>query len=221
MVFFEQVRKTYRSRLKPALDEINLHIPPGQFVYLSGPSGVGKTTFLRLLFGAEMPSSGRVRVLGADMGSISARSLTRLRRKIGIIFQDFKLVRGLTVYENTALALSVAGVNGNNMAKQVFKTLAQVGLAARAHTQVDTLSGGEQQRVAIARALVGRPKLLLADEPTGNLDPENAREIMRLVVQAHTMGTTVIVATHDPHLIRLVRGPKVIRLYQGRLEQAS
>ena len=221
MVFFEQVKKTYHGRTKPALDEINLHIQPGQFVYLSGPSGAGKTTFLRLLFGAELPSSGLVKVLGADMGRIPARAMPRLRRKIGVIFQDFKLVRGLTVYENTALALSVAGINGKTMANQVSKTLAQVGLAARAHTLVETLSGGEQQRVAIARALVPRPKLLLADEPTGNLDPENAREIMRLVVQAHTRGTTVIVATHDPQLIKLVRGPKVIRLYQGRLEEGS
>jgi cell division transport system ATP-binding protein len=220
MVLLQGVTKRYPHRARPALEDINLHVPPGQFLYLSGPSGAGKTTFLRLLFAAALPSQGRVRVGGADLGRLSARQVPRLRRKIGVIFQDFKLVPGLTVFENVALALRVSGVAGAELRRRVDEALANVGLAGVARARARTLSGGEQQRAAIARALVTRPPLVVADEPSGNLDPDNALEVMRLLVAAHARGATVIVATHDPGLLGLVPRARVARLAAGRLEAA-
>jgi cell division transport system ATP-binding protein len=218
MVRLEGVTKRYPHRLRPALEDVSLHVPPGQFLYLSGPSGAGKTTFLRLLFAAALPTSGRVRVGGSDLGGLSSRQVPLLRRRIGVIFQDFKLVPGLTVFENVAVALRVAGVGGRELSARVEEALATVGLAGLARARARTLSGGEQQRAAIARALVTRPPLILADEPSGNLDPDNALEVMRLLVAAHARGSTVIVATHDPGLLGLVPRARVARLAAGRLE---
>jgi cell division transport system ATP-binding protein len=220
MVRLEGVTKRYPHRDRPALEDVSLHVPPGQFLYLSGPSGAGKTTFLRLLFAAALPTSGRVRVGGSDLGSLSSRQVPLLRRRIGVIFQDFKLVPGLTVFENVAVALRVAGVGGRELSARVEQALATVGLSGVARARARTLSGGEQQRAAIARALVTRPPLILADEPSGNLDPENALEVMRLLVAAHARGSTVIVATHDPGLLGLVPRARVARLAAGRLEAA-
>ncbi len=221
MILLSRVAKRYPGRQAPALERVDLHVPPGQFVYLTGPSGAGKTTLLRLLFAAEAPSSGTVKVGGADLGRLRQSQIPVLRRKVGVIFQDFKLIQGRSVFENVALALRVAGINGRQLPSRVEEMLRRVGLWEQARTLAGDLSGGEQQRVAVARALVGRPPLLLADEPTGNLDPESAREVMRLILEAHGRGATVLVATHDPALLGLVQGARVVRLKAGRLEDGA
>lgn len=221
MILLSRVAKRYPGRQAPALERVDLHVPPGQFVYLTGPSGAGKTTLLRLLFAAEAPSSGTVKVGGADLGRLKQSQIPVLRRKVGVIFQDFKLIQGRSVFENVALALRVAGINGRQLPSRVEEMLRRVGLWEQAQTLAGDLSGGEQQRVAVARALVGRPPLLLADEPTGNLDPESAREVMRLILEAHGRGATVLVATHDPALLGLVQGARVVRLRAGRLEESA
>lgn len=221
MILLSRVTKRYPGRPAPALERVDLHVPPGQFVYLTGPSGAGKTTLLRLLFAAEAPSSGVVKVGGADLGRLRQSQIPVLRRKIGVIFQDFKLIQGRSVFENVALALWVAGINGRQLPGRVEEVLRRVGLWEQAQTPAGDLSGGEQQRVAVARALVGRPPLLLADEPTGNLDPDSAREVMRLILEAHRRGATVMVATHDPALLGLVQGARVVRLRAGRLEESA
>lgn len=220
MVFLQGVSKHYPERSRPALEKISLHVPPGQFLFLTGPSGAGKTTFLRLLFGATFPSAGLVKVGGADLGRLKPRQVPLLRRKLGVIFQDFKLMPRLSVFENVALALRVAGIKGADLIGRVDEALSQVGLQQVAGARTDTLSGGEQQRAAIARALVHEPALVLADEPSGNLDPKNALDVLKLLVAAHARGATVILATHDPTLLDLVRGARVVRLAAGRLEEA-
>jgi cell division transport system ATP-binding protein len=220
MVLLQGVSKHYPQRRSPALNNISLHVAPGQFLFLTGPSGAGKTTFLRLLFGAAFPSSGLVKVGGADLGRLKPRQIPRLRRKLGVIFQDFKLMPRWSVFENVALALRVAGVKGGDLSAKVEQALAQVGLEQVASARADSLSGGEQQRAAIARALVHEPALVLADEPSGNLDPGNALEVLKLLVAAHGRGATVILATHDPKLLGMVRGARVVRLEAGRLEEA-
>ncbi|MBI4800284.1 MAG: cell division ATP-binding protein FtsE [Desulfarculus sp.] len=221
MVRLTRVSKFYPGRPSAALLDVSLHLPPGQFVYLTGPSGAGKTTLLRLLFAAESPSRGEVRVGGADLGRLSSRQVPLLRRKVGVIFQDFKLIERQSVFDNVALTLRVAGQVGNGLAQRVGEVLEQVDLMDKAQVAAGTLSGGEQQRVAVARALVGRPPLLLADEPTGNLDPQAAMEVMRLVVAAHAAGATVVVATHDPKLLTMVKGARVIHLEAGRLRETT
>ena len=221
MILLSRVAKRYPGRQAPALDRVDLHVPPGQFVYLTGPSGAGKTTLLRLLFAAEPPSSGLVKVGGADLGRLKPSQVPSLRRKVGVIFQDFKLIASRDVFENVALTLRVAGVNGRELPRRVDEMLRRVGLGEQARVLAGDLSGGEQQRVAVARALVGRPPLLLADEPTGNLDPDSAREVMRLILEAHRRGATVLVATHDPALLGLVQGARVVRLRAGRLEEIA
>lgn len=217
MVHLSQVSKIYPGRKNPALDNVSLHIKPGEFIFLSGPSGAGKTTLLRLLFGAEYPSSGQVLLAKTDLGRLSKGDLPMLRRRIGVIFQDFRLLPQRTSFENVALALEVAGFKGKDLAKRVRAVLSLVGLLEQARSPVKLLSGGEKQRVAIARALVGGPRIIMADEPTGNLDPQNALNIMRLLVKAHAGGATVLVATHDPALLRLVKGARVLHLEQGKV----
>ncbi|MFH1033733.1 MAG: cell division ATP-binding protein FtsE [Pseudomonadota bacterium] len=221
MVLLTRVCKLYPHRPAAALEDISLHVPPGQFVYLTGPSGAGKTTLLRLLFAAEAPSSGQVRVGGADLSRLTPRQVPLLRRKVGVIFQDFKLIERRSVFENVALTLRVAGLKGNGLAERVRQVLSQVDLWDKAQAPAGTISGGEQQRVAVARALVASPPLLLADEPTGNLDPLAATEVMRLLVAAQAAGSTVMVATHDPKLLTLVGGARVVRLEAGRLTEES
>lgn len=221
MVRLHNVSKVYPGRDFAALNGVSFSIPKGRFACLTGPSGAGKTTLLRLLFGAELPSGGRVLVGGVDLGRLSVRKLPRLRRKVGVVFQDFKLLGDVSVFENVALALRVRGQKGRVLSRQVGQVLEQVGLAQKASLPSDALSGGEQQRVAIARALVAKPPLILADEPTGNLDPENAKEVMRLLSAAFQAGSTVIVATHDPALLRYAPNPSLIRLAAGRVESVS
>jgi cell division transport system ATP-binding protein len=221
MVRLKKVSKIYPGRKQAVFREIDLHIAPGQFVYLTGPSGAGKTTLLRLLFGADYPTRGEVWVGRSLVTGLSPSKVPVLRRKIGVIFQDFKLVKGLSVFENVALALRVAGRNGSGLVNRVCDALHQVGLSGLEGVRAETLSGGEQQRVAVARALVSQPPLLLADEPTGNLDPYNAKLVFNLLTMAHSQGSTVVVATHDPSLLDLVQKSRVVHLSGGHLEEVA
>jgi cell division transport system ATP-binding protein len=184
-----------------ALKDINLTIDEGEFVFVTGPSGAGKTTLLRLVFGAEKPTAGNILVGGVNLNRISRPKLDLLRRNMGFVFQDFKLLSNKTVFQNVALALEVTGESKKNTQKKTHQTLKQVGLANKEKSLPLQLSGGEQQRVAIARAIVRGPLILLADEPTGNLDPNLTAEIMDLLTRIHKKGTTVIIATHSREIL--------------------
>jgi cell division transport system ATP-binding protein len=203
-----------------ALHDITLEIGKGEFVFLTGPSGAGKTSLLRLLFAAERPSDGQILILGRNVGRARESAIPPLRRRIGVIFQDFKLLPRRTVEENVRLALDVVGTPARAARARTFGMLKQVGLQHRRHHHPLSLSGGEQQRVAIARALVNEPELLLADEPTGNLDPDMALEILELISSAAARGTTVLVATHDQTILRRYRR-RTLRLEGGRLVEDS
>ena len=199
-----------------ALHDLSLEIERGEFVFLTGSSGAGKTTLLKSLFAAERPSEGQVLVLGRNVGRLTERGVAALRRRIGVVFQDFKLLPRRTIEENVRLALDVVGTPRREAQAKVFQRLKQVGLQHRRYHDPLSLSGGEQQRVALARALANDPEILLADEPTGNLDPELTIEIMDLIVGASLRGTTVIVATHDWSLIERY-AKRTVRLENGRL----
>jgi cell division transport system ATP-binding protein len=215
MVELYHAYKTY-GRDGAALVDVSLRIEKGAFVYVTGPSGAGKTTFLRLLFGAESVTRGQVLVGGQNVARLEPSAIPYLRRNIGVVFQDFKLLPERTVAENVAFALEVLGEPQSEISRKVFLALKAVGLAHKQSSLPAKLSGGEQQRVAIARALVNDPALLLADEPTGNLDPELANGVMELLHEINLRGTTVVVATHDPALME--RFPhRVIRLDAGRV----
>ena len=185
----------------PALDKIDLSVEQGEFLVVSGPSGAGKTTLLRLIWMGDKPDSGVVKVAGFSSDSTRRNQLPALRRKIGIVFQDFRLLHERTVFENVALPLLVSGAGDRVIRKRVIALLARMGLSHRRNSYPHQLSGGEQQRVAIARAMVGHPVLLLADEPTGNLDPEVSRQVIELLLEINRGGTTVIMATHDPRQV--------------------
>jgi cell division transport system ATP-binding protein len=199
-----------------ALRDVSLEIGRGEFVFVTGPSGAGKTTLLRLLFAAERPSEGQIVVLGRNIARLSARSIPQLRRRIGVVFQDFKLLPRRTVEENVALALDVVGTPRRQARAKVFAVLKQLGLQHRRYHHPLSLSGGEQQRVAVARALVNEPEILLADEPTGNLDPELTIDIMDLIASAATRGTTVLVATHELGIVGRY-GKRTLRIEAGRV----
>jgi cell division transport system ATP-binding protein len=193
-----------------ALTDVNLSVDRGEFVFLTGPSGAGKTTLLRLLLRQELPTSGQVLVNGRNVGALPASKVPDLRRLIGVVFQDFKLIRRKTALENVAYVLNVAGLTPKEQKQKAYNALRGVGLQHRLGVYPPALSGGEQQRVAIARAVVNEPELLLADEPTGNLDPELAVEIMRLFAKINARGTTVVVATHDRSLVERMRRRTVV-----------
>jgi cell division transport system ATP-binding protein len=199
-----------------ALRDVSLQLRKGEFVFLTGPSGAGKSTLLRLLFADERPSEGQIVVLGRNIARLGPRAVPRLRRRIGVVFQDFKLLLRRSVEENVAVALEVVGTPRREVRARVFAMLKQVGLQHRRYQLPLSLSGGEQQRVAIARALVNEPEILLADEPTGNLDPDLTVEIMDLVASAATRGTTVVVATHELALVARY-GKRTVRLEGGRI----
>jgi cell division transport system ATP-binding protein len=200
----------------PVLSDVTLDIDKGEFVYLTGPSGAGKTTLLKLLMCAEKATSGQILVGGRNVGKIRASAIPYLRRNIGVVFQDFKLLAHRTVFENVAFALDVLGVPRQVGREKVTRMLKLVGLEHKALSFPPKLSGGEQQRVVIARALVNDPTILLADEPTGNLDPKLALEILELLNEVNVRGTTVVVATHDTHLLQ--KSPRrTVRLEQGRI----
>lgn len=184
-----------------ALDNINLKIGKGEFVFLTGPSGAGKTTLLRLLYGALTPSRGQVLIDGQNVTRMSPSQIPLLRRSIGVVFQDFKLLQNRTVFENVAITLEVLGWGRGDIGKKTMHILRQMGIESKYNLVTQRLSGGEQQRVALARALVNDPKILLADEPTGNLDDANKNQILAIFKEANIRGTTVIVATHDRRLI--------------------
>ena len=199
-----------------ALSDINLHVEKGEFVFVSGPSGAGKTTLLRLIFGAEQPASGHILINGINLNRISRLNLAQLRRKIGFVFQDFKLLPSRTVFQNVALALDVIGEGGRFKRKKVHQAMKLVGLAEKEQSYPMQLSGGEQQRVAIARAIVKDPLILLADEPTGNLDPDLTEDIMILFRSIHLKGTTVVVATHSRGLLQGT-AQRTMYLNRGRI----
>ena len=199
-----------------ALSDINLRIREGEFVFVTGPSGAGKTTLLRLIFGTERPTSGHILIDSINLNRIRRPKLDLLRRRIGFIFQDFKLLPTKTVFENVSLALEVTGVRSTFVRKKTHQTLRLVGLAEKEKVYPLSLSGGEQQRVAIARAIVKDPLILLADEPTGNLDPELTEDIMILFRSIHMKGTTVVIATHSQNLLEDT-AQRTILLKRGRI----
>ncbi|MBP1635578.1 MAG: ftsE, partial [Acidobacteria bacterium] len=199
-----------------ALEDVSMHVEKGDFVFLTGPSGAGKSTLLRVLLCQDPPTSGTVTVAGRDITRLTPREVQAYRRTIGFVFQDFKLIPRKTVFENVMFALRILGVPDVQQRRRTFQVLKWVGLQHRANAYPLELSGGEQQRVSIARALVNEPALVLADEPTGNLDPDLALDIMNLFREINSTGTTVLVATHDRELIRHV-GRRAVTLDHGRV----
>jgi cell division transport system ATP-binding protein len=219
VIDIEGLSKLY-SRDVLALDDISLHVGRGEFVFLTGASGAGKTTLLRILLRQELPTGGHVVVDGRDLATLGARDVQTYRRALGFVFQDFKLIPSKTVFENVMFALRILGVPDVQQRRRTFQVLKWVGLQHRANAYPIELSGGEQQRVAIARALVNEPVLVIADEPTGNLDPDLSLDIMNLFREINATGTTVLVATHDRELIRLV-GRRAIMLEHGRVVESG
>jgi len=216
VIRFEKVTKAYPTQKRPALDALDLEIEKGEFVFLVGASGSGKSTFLRLILRETRPTSGRVYVAGKEINKLSSWKVPKLRRQVGTVFQDFRLLPAKNVTENIAFALQVIGKSRSEIATLVPETLEMVGLEGKGHRMPDELSGGEQQRVAIARAFVNRPMILIADEPTGNLDPGTSVGIMKLLDRINRTDTTVIMATHDSTIVDQMR-KRVIELDGGRI----
>ena len=216
MIRFNHVSKVYDRGMRPALDDVDIKINRDEFVFLVGASGSGKSTFLRLVIREERPTKGRIHVLGRDLSKISSWKVPQLRQEIGFVFQDFRLLENKTVLENVALASQVIGKPRHYILSAVPEALDLVGLAGKERRLPHELSGGEQQRVAISRAMVNRPKLLLADEPTGNLDPSTSVGIMRLLDRINRQGTTVVMATHDDEIVDQMR-KRVIELKGGEV----
>lgn len=214
MILFENVSKKYRGTKRPALESVNLNIDRGEFVFIVGASGSGKSSCLRLILREEQPSSGKVHVLGHDLGKISNRKVPYFRRNLGVVFQDFRLLTNKTVYDNVAFSLQVIGKSRGFIQEAVPDVLEMVGLDGKAKRLPHELSGGEQQRVAIARAIVNKPAVLLADEPTGNLDPATSLGIMQLLRAINASGTTVVMATHEATFVDVMQ-QRVIEISQG------
>jgi cell division transport system ATP-binding protein len=216
VIRFDNVTKIYASQQRPALEDVGVEIEKGEFVFLVGSSGSGKSTFLRLVLKEEKPTKGAVWVAGKDLSRLSNWKVPQLRRQIGTVFQDFRLLPNKTVSENVAFALEVIGRPNNHIRKVVPEVLDLVGLNGKGDRMPDELSGGEQQRVAIARAFVNRPMILIADEPTGNLDPATSVGIMKLLDRINRTGTTVVMATHDAQIVDQMR-KRVIELELGHV----
>ncbi len=216
MIRFEKVTKTYPGQSRAALDNVSVDVEKGEFVFLVGTSGSGKSTFLRLVLREYRPTTGRVYVAGKEIARLAGWKVPGLRRQIGTVFQDFRLLPNKTVNENVAFALQVIGKPRSHITKVVPQTLELVGLEGKGDRMPDELSGGEQQRVAIARAFVNRPMILIADEPTGNLDPATSVGIMKLLDRINRTGTTVLMATHDAGIVDQMR-KRVIELEDGRV----
>jgi len=212
----ENVSKSYKASTRPALEDVNLEVDKGEFVFLIGASGSGKSTFMRMLLREEAPSSGEIHVANFHVNKLAARRVPKLRQRIGCVFQDFRLLQQKNVADNVAFALEVIGKPRSTIKKVVPEVLDLVGLAGKSDRLPTELSGGEQQRVAIARAFVNRPLLLLADEPTGNLDPDTSQDIMLLLERINRTGTTVMMATHDNHIVdSMLR--RVVELSLGKV----
>ena len=216
MIRLENVTKTYRGAGASALAEVQLRIDRGEFVFLVGSSGSGKSSLLRLMLREEKPDSGDLFVLGENLRTMPQRRVASYRRKLGVVFQDFRLLPNKTVYQNIAFALQVIGKSRAFIETSVPDVLRLVGLEDKSSSFPKALSGGEQQRVAIARALVNRPELLLADEPTGNLDPDNSKEIMGLLSRINLSGTTIVMATHDRGIVDQMQR-RVVEIKEGRI----
>lgn len=199
-----------------ALRDVNLRVEKGEFVFLVGPTGTGKSTLLKLIYCAEYPTKGKVIVWGRDVSRLSRREIPLLRRRLGIVFQDFRLIPTRTVWENIAFALKAIGMGRREICRKVPEVLEVVGLSDKASAYPAQLSGGEQQRVAIARAIVNNPLILLADEPTGNLDPDTSLDIVNLLIRINLMGTTIIAATHDKYIVDKVK-KRVVTLNNGTI----
>lgn len=204
------------GRGEEVLRDVDIHLRPGSFHFLSGDSGAGKTSLLRLLFMSLQPTRGRMELFGEDVTRLKAARRAQLRRRIGIVFQDFRLLDHLTTWENVALPLRVVGKHAADYREDVTDLLQWVGLGDRMYAYPSVLSGGEKQRAAIARAVIGKPELLLADEPTGNVDPQMARRLLRLFIELNRLGTSVVIATHDASLMRQFKAP-VLRLDHGHV----
>ena len=215
MIQFFHVSKRFPSG-QSALDNVTLEIDRGEFCFLTGASGAGKTTLLKLIFREEIPSAGQILVNRRNVSSIPQRKIPYLRRTIGVVFQDFRLIERKTIFENVSFLPRILGLDASRQKRVAFEALRRVGLSHRMSSFPRQLSGGEKQRVAIARSLINEPEILIADEPTGNLDPDLAQEIVKLFLEIHLRGTTVIFATHDRALIESV-GHRVLNLAHGRL----
>jgi cell division transport system ATP-binding protein len=223
LIYFEKVSKLYKKQADrkaknktEALLDINLHIKPGEFVIIVGHSGAGKSTLIKLINHEIIPDSGKIFVGGLDYKELKKRDIPYLRRKIGVVFQDFKLLPKKTVYENVSYALEVSGVKDTEIKERVPKILDLVGLTSKVNCFPGELSGGERQRVAIARALVHQPKILIADEPTGNLDPKNSWEIVEILQKINQMGTTIMMTTHNSSIVNKLK-KRVISLSGGKI----
>ena len=212
---FRNVEKTYKNGVNAVYD-MNLDIKKGEFVFVIGASGSGKSTLIKMLYREERPTNGEIYVGGINVAKVKNNKVYKLRRKIGIVFQDYKLLPKLTVYENVAFALEIYGLPTNEVKRKVLKALDLVGLKSKTKSYPNQLSGGEQQRVAIARAIVNSPKLLICDEPTGNLDPDTSLEVMKAIEKINDLGTTVVMATHDREMVNKMK-KRVVLLDNGKL----
>jgi cell division transport system ATP-binding protein len=216
MIRFENISVSYDQQ--PILIDVNAHIKPGEFISLVGESGVGKTTLLKLIYFDVFPNAGIVSVAEYNSETIKKKDIPKIRRKIGVVFQDFKLIEDRNVYDNVAFALQVTGAKRNEIGKRVLRVLADVGLSHKRDSMPEELSGGEQQRVVFARALVNEPIVLLADEPTGNLDPTTALDILQLLKLINSRGTAVILATHNYDIVRKAGG-RIIQIKDGKVSE--
>ena len=216
MILLDRVTKTYGKDNKPALNRVSVHVKPGEFVILVGTSGAGKSTLLKLLTREEKPTGGKIVVGGIDYDTLKDKHIPLLRRKIGVVFQDFKLLPNRTVFENVAFALEIAGMTNREIKSTVPKVIELVGLKGKEKNFPNQLSGGERQRVAIARAVVRQPKILIADEPTGNLDPKHSWDIVRLLEKINKYGTTVLLTTHIVDIVNKLKR-RVITIDHGKI----
>lgn len=216
MILFDHVKKTYPGDKKPALDNISLHIAANEFVFLVGQSGAGKSTLIKMITKEETPDSGKIVIGGIDLDYVKRRHIPHYRRRLGVVFQDYKLLPTRTVYENVAFALEIAGMSNHDIDRTVPKVLDLVGLSDKAYKFPHNLSGGERQRVSIARSVARQPKILIADEPTGNLDVLTSKEIIDLLQKINDYGTTVLVTTHDASIVNHLK-KRVITLKDGKV----
>lgn len=215
MIKLINITKEYKNSFK-ALNNINIHIEKGEFVFLVGSSGAGKTTLIKMLLKELQPSNGQIIINNKDITNLKSRKIPQLRRNIGVVFQDFRLLQNKTVYENIAFVMEILGYSSRDIRRKVPLALSMVGLSSRAHSYPNQLSGGEQQRAALARAIINKPNILIADEPTGNLDPDTAWEIMNIIKDINGRGTTVLMATHDKEIVNTLK-KRVIALKDGQV----